>query len=1149
MKKYIKILGKVRPTVDGDWSKDKSYDILTIVYDKDSKKSYISRKKVPVGINILNKDYWMNISTTRVDNDSIVLLSNPNDIGQINSFTLQEAVDSFDNEDKRIGLFISFYEKPIHELDTYKWNLYQFIGSDINQFNDITKWISIYNRSNKFLGLYLTEGKLNEVKRSPEVGDYAFVGNTLKEAIVYRCNVNGKWTKTKESAVDYIELKLSGNVTVGENGNWFNDGVDTGFKAKGEDGKTPQIVVSKDNKLQVSYDGVNFTNITENIVYTQYRVSGNKLQYSIDLGKTWNDASGFISANFRWKPTNIAAGKIQISRENEVWEDLSPEFVSNSADEEDLESVIIGDNNRVIREKSIKEYNPAEFSGLGRVILRKNIVQGKNVLTQEMINKPNTIYEIRYDFDLNDATINIPENCTLDFQGGSIKNGTLNFNYTLINAPLYHIFYNIITKGYSPSDCQVEWFGAKSYSRIDTNFTYSSDAIQDAFNSCFGNIYFNVGIYYIDKTLEMSHYKTLNFKGSYNWSVKTTYDYSINNINASTLCVLTDIDILHIKCECKEVPNDINSTIKILGYGVIDITKVDNYSKTAVKIIIRDVNVTGSIIHLHIINNTTRITTLEQVEEASKNDYGTSIGIELVNNSTQDGLSIYSTEIDGIIEGFRYGIKNNIPNRCFPTAFIFKCTISQCITAIDFGESGIMGSYVVCNHIQSKRAFSINNNINYPLFIGWLRDIYIDTYVWDLDLSSNDVYFHKYILNATARDEFKCSPLMYSHFNKAIVGDLPVNVPYSNLKLISKLNTFEKNSPYYIDFLTNDYLDTDNYTISTDIPIDTNPFSIDGLLIKNNSNLNGKNLQVTLTCNENIGINKIIIETTNSLSQHFESIVIEHKNKKNVIFKTDNIKNIGTYNNFLCISEQLIHGEYYKEAIITFNNYITDNVKSPLNYSRIIIKVSGFKHTYKHINTQSSTIIKPGGIFSLHGHKFRSVSNESITFLENQFNGSRFYSTAGQPRYFKDEEIINAVKASPNAYGNGAQFYKYKFNEGSLVIYDKANNKYFALKGAILGKATSGTFNEKPDIVPEGYFYLVKDVKPDGKIEFKPIYAKENGDYIDALGNPANALHIGTTVQRPTGVQIGFTYKDTDLNKWIIWNGEAWENIDGASLI
>ena len=42
-----------------------------------------------------------------------------------------------------------------------------------------------------------------------------------------------------------------------------------------------------------------------------------------------------------------------------------------------------------------------------------------------MINESNTIYEIKYDFDLNGATINIPENCILKFDGGRIVNGEL----------------------------------------------------------------------------------------------------------------------------------------------------------------------------------------------------------------------------------------------------------------------------------------------------------------------------------------------------------------------------------------------------------------------------------------------------------------------------------------------------------------------------------------------------------------------------------------------------------------------------------------------------------------------------------------------------------------------------------------------------
>ena len=51
-----------------------------------------------------------------------------------------------------------------------------------------------------------------------------------------------------------------------------------------------------------------------------------------------------------------------------------------------------------VAELSNKTYNPEEYSGMGRVILRKNMVNGVNVLTQEMINQDNTIYEVRYDY-------------------------------------------------------------------------------------------------------------------------------------------------------------------------------------------------------------------------------------------------------------------------------------------------------------------------------------------------------------------------------------------------------------------------------------------------------------------------------------------------------------------------------------------------------------------------------------------------------------------------------------------------------------------------------------------------------------------------------------------------------------------------------
>lgn len=66
-----------------------------------------------------------------------------------------------------------------------------------------------------------------------------------------------------------------------------------------------------------------------------------------------------------------------------------------------------------------RPYNPSDFSGKGYKVLEKNIqtVGGvkKNILTAIMLSEANTIYEIRYDFDLNGETIEMQEGCTWKF--------------------------------------------------------------------------------------------------------------------------------------------------------------------------------------------------------------------------------------------------------------------------------------------------------------------------------------------------------------------------------------------------------------------------------------------------------------------------------------------------------------------------------------------------------------------------------------------------------------------------------------------------------------------------------------------------------------------------------------------------------------
>lgn len=101
--------------------------------------------------------------------------------------------------------------------------------------------------------------------------------------------------------------------------------------------------------------------------------------------------------------------------------------ITNLPDEEDITVT----DNQTLKLKD-KEYAPKDYSGMGRVYLRKHYVNGVNTLTQHMMRKPNTIYIIQYDYCLAGQMIEVPENCVLDFQGGSLRNGIINCHNTII---------------------------------------------------------------------------------------------------------------------------------------------------------------------------------------------------------------------------------------------------------------------------------------------------------------------------------------------------------------------------------------------------------------------------------------------------------------------------------------------------------------------------------------------------------------------------------------------------------------------------------------------------------------------------------------------------------------------------------------------
>lgn len=277
--------------------------------------------------------------------------------------------------------------------------------------------------------------------------------------------------------------------------------------------KSIQWILNNYNHIYVEYS--ESVSITRNKVPSLLRRNGLWISYNTgkDIITEWykgknvniNDYNQWTDdANWaKFEP--LADGKVTYQHLSHALKQLigKGNNITNFPDEEDITT------DGIVLSFKDREYDTNNFSGLGKLILRKNIILDngvyKNVLTQDMINKSNTIYEIRYDFDLNGAEITIPEGCVLDFQGGSFSNGTIIGNETIIRDTLSKIFgLDITIQGtFNVDFARPEWFGAKPDSVTD-----STDAFQKVVDS-FLNVKLSHGCYKITKTIIIKYCFTL----------------------------------------------------------------------------------------------------------------------------------------------------------------------------------------------------------------------------------------------------------------------------------------------------------------------------------------------------------------------------------------------------------------------------------------------------------------------------------------------------------------------------------------------------------------------------------------------------------------------------------------------------------------
>ena len=264
-------------------------------------------------------------------------------------------------------------------------------------------------------GLFPTVAALQAAYPNPVVGQYAFVGAGFP-ADIYVCTTAGTWTDSGED-YDGDNVDLTDYATKAE----VNQ-----LEAKVDDlstGKYYGYFAQEEDLPEADVDG--FAYVGEGPTYTIYNLR-----------------------NGVWTSSDITVNQSPIGNDEDIDqnEDGKLQFANRT-------------------------YNSLQPNGMGYKILRKD----KTFASQ--VTDTNTIYEIRYNFSLENASVTIPSGCVLKFTGGRIEGGTLVGNNTKIDAPMEKIFATDVAFGglWSIEGVFPEWFGA-----VGDNFTDDTLSIKSA---------------------------------------------------------------------------------------------------------------------------------------------------------------------------------------------------------------------------------------------------------------------------------------------------------------------------------------------------------------------------------------------------------------------------------------------------------------------------------------------------------------------------------------------------------------------------------------------------------------------------------------------------------------------------------------------
>ena len=830
-------------------------------------------------------------------------------------------------------------------------------------------------------------------------------------------------------------------------------------------------------------------------------------------------------------------------------------IITNAPDYEDLTEAADG-----TIKFADKEYSKDSFSGLGRVYLRKNIVDGVNVLTQDMMPKSNTIYIIQYDYDLQGAEITIPEGCILDFQGGSFNNignlkGNINNNYL-----------------------RPEWFGAKGKRGYDdTNAIQQCINLLNSSDNHICTVLLSGKCYYVNG-IELKPY--VNIKGD---GIGQTI---INGSEGNSSSVIT---------------------IPITGVinQISDLSISGNYNKNGIYIISPSSgekhHVFNSFIEFGIKNPTNganlKYTTLENISIANCNkginaEGSSALGLFRFSKivSYKCNIGIAGTYIDGEFDNVeiswanKYAISVNAGNVRFQNFKLWFNGGSKTYIGDELVDVEVLDSYYTFELKGSRNILSdieIQDSFSNGLYVLGSNNLFSNIILDDNGFSSQeDIRFYDVVLDWGSNNNI-FSNIQFTNYR--------TGGSYTCKVLDNILNRGDNNLFHNTNFgisLTNK-----NYTLSSNISITQK-----GFICKENGT------PINTIKNGILNENNVYIQTDNNIiefkkksySKTFMWEFIHSSYNEATILAFNDIYKFGLkqQDGYLALMYSYSYDKLIENIIdlnklssgTSYRLYISTNILNTKLYVSIY-KVEGnrlYLVGHKEI-TKSGTFDYPKIIYNLFIDNICKITkigtfegyvkanhlayscceadnllyidasqyNAVYNYYGINYNNNTLLKTAPVPTEVKDKELflicnlddiepvisnIEIISQHYNSvsiyssiltitkYNNNIRFYLTSTN--SRIYKDNDNNIYV--------KANTWSLLIIKDLLTGLY---IKPKLSDKNIEELTLIPVDN---YSAINGSIPALKYGFSVDRPSNINPGFSFFDRQQKKAIWWNGESW---------